>query len=302
VAPGGSRLILQHQKAPLARFDRVATSTARSGIRNELWAVAAGWFDYDNDGRLDLFVAGYGSDTGLVAADMLGWDNPGERPRLYRNLGGRFKDVTKAAALWRVWQPMGANFGDLDNDGRLDFYLGTGFPTYDAIVPNVMMRNGGARFEDVTASGGFGHVQKGHGVAWGDLDHDGDEDVFIEIGGFYPGDGFRNALFLNPGTGARWLALRLVGATSNRFGVGARIKVTTATRAIHRVVGSGGSFGGNSYQQEIGLGDEKPVAIEVTWPTGKRQEFTDVPVNACLEIRENEEKLRRVERRVVNFK
>ena len=166
----------------------------------------ATWFwDYDNDGLLDLFVAGYGPEIGEVAADYLGLPNQGPRPRLYKNAGDAgFVDVTRAAGLYRVHMPMGANYGDLDNDGYPDFYLGTGYPTFDAVGPNVMYRNdGGESFSDVTFSGGFGHLQKGHGVAFGDLDRDGDQDIFVQMGGFYPGDGFPNALFENPGHGGR---------------------------------------------------------------------------------------------------
>jgi hypothetical protein len=61
---------------------------------------------------------------------------------------------------------MGAGFGDLDNDGWLDIYLGTGDPAYEALLPNRMFRNNEAKnFQDVTTSGGFGHLQKGHGIA-----------------------------------------------------------------------------------------------------------------------------------------
>ena len=56
-------------------------------------------------------------------------------------------------------------------------------------MPNLMYRNvGGERFVDVTYAGGFGHLQKGHGIAFGDVDHDGDQDVFEQMGGGYPGD------------------------------------------------------------------------------------------------------------------
>ena len=72
---------------------------------------------------------------------------------------------------------MGSNFGDLDNDGYLDFYLGTGYPDYRSIMPNVMYRNqSGKRFADVSMAGGFSHLQKGHGVVFADLDNDGDQD------------------------------------------------------------------------------------------------------------------------------
>jgi hypothetical protein len=102
------------------------------------------------------------------------------------------------------------------------------------------------------------------GVAFGDLDNDGDQDLFHQLGGFYPGDAYANALFENPGFGSAWVTLRLEGRSANRFGVGARIAVQVrepeGTRTIHVLAGSGGSFGGSSMQQEIGLG--RAVAIE----------------------------------------
>ena len=126
---------------------------------------------------------------------------------------------------------MGANFGDLDNDGWLDFYLGTGYPDYEGLIPNVMYRNrGGTGFADVTTAGGFGHLQKGHGVSFADLDNDGDQDVFEQMGGAYPGDGFADVLFENPGFGNHWIAVKLVGARSNRSAIGARIRVEIVER------------------------------------------------------------------------
>ncbi len=265
------------------------------GLTEPLESFPTWFWDYDNDGWLDLLVAGYARDIELVAKDYLGIPNDGARPRLYRNDGvGGFEDVTEQVGLYRVAQAMGANFGDFDNDGFLDFYLGTGFPAFDALAPNVAYRNdGGESFSDVTFSAGLGHIQKGHGIAFGDLDRDGDQDIFMQVGGFYPSDGFLNALYVNPGNGNRWLSVRLVGVESNRSAIGARIRVTVTeddvSRNIHAVVGSGGSFGASSLEQEIGLGTADAVEwLEVYWPTSDiRQTFENVPLDAALEIRED---------------
>ena len=126
---------------------------------------------------------------------------------------------------------MGCDFGDLDNDGWLDFYVGTGSPSLRSVMPNRMFRNAGGRFfEDVTTSGGFGHLQKGHGVAFGDFDNDGDQDIYAVLGGAYTGDVFQNVLFENPGHGNHWITLLLEGVQSNRAALGTRIRIQVSTR------------------------------------------------------------------------
>ena len=144
------------------------------------------------------------------------------------------------------------------------FYFGTGVPEFDALMPNVMYRNRAATgFTDVTFAGGFGHLQKGHGVAFGDLDNDGDQDLYHQLGGAFPCDEFNNALFENPGWSNRWIVLQLRGRKANRFGVGARIEVRARTaegqRSVHLLAGTGGSFGSSSLQQEIGLGEATAI-------------------------------------------
>ncbi len=167
-------------------------------------SFATWFFDFDNDGDLDLFVNDYEATPAAVFASYF----DGRRsllasgnPVLYRNEGGgRFVDVSAAMGLWRPALPMGSNYGDLDNDGWPDVYLGTGNPDFDSLMPNQMYRNvEGRRFDDVTFAGGFGHLQKGHGVAFGDIDNDGDQDLFEEMGGAYPYDTYTNALYENPG-------------------------------------------------------------------------------------------------------
>jgi hypothetical protein len=223
--------------------------------------------------------------------------------RLYRNAGGgRFEDVTRAAGLARVALPMGANFGDVDGDGWLDLYLGTGAPGYEMVMPNLLLRNdGGRRFRDATIAAGLGHLQKGHGVAFADLDHDGDQDVFHQLGGFFPGDRYHSALFENPGHGARWLVLELTGTVSNRAAVGARVRVEVDTprgaRVLHRAVGSVSSFGGSTLRQELGLGDATAVRrVTVRWPRGGEQEYAGVALDGFFELREGSAAARRLER------
>ncbi len=286
--------------------DRTFTDVAPAlGVTEPAGRSFATWFfDYNNDGWLDLFVAAYEADIGDVAADYLGREHDGVSPRLYQNDGmGRFVDVTDSVGLDHPYLPMGANFGDLDNDGWLDVYLGTGDPNYQTLMPNVMLRNDrGLRFQNVTTSGGFGHLQKGHGVAFADFDNDGDQDIYHQLGGFLVGDKFHNALFKNPGHGNAFLIIQLSGSQTNRAGYGARIRVTVDSpdgmRTIHRAVGSVSSFGGSPTRQEIGLGNATDITqVEVDWPVpGQTQRFTQVPLNQMIRIAENDQNFQTIQR------
>ena len=283
---------LYHNDGEL-RFTDVAP---RLGVDKPFLSFPTWFFDYDNDRHLDLFVASYPASVAEFVKHYLGQAPAAETLTLYRNRGdGTFADVTKAAGLQRVVPTMGANFGDLDNDGFLDAYLGTGTPAFGAVIPNILLKNdAGRRFVDVTASTGTGHLQKGHGVAFADLDQDGDEDVVLNVGGAVPGDAYEDALFQNPGAGkGNWIEVHLVGVKSNRAAIGARITLRLrgageAPVLRYREVTSGGSFGANPLGQHIGLGAATVVdELEVDWPASRtRQVFKAVPVNVRVEIRE----------------
>jgi hypothetical protein len=150
-------------------------------------------------------------------------------------------------------------------------------------------------------AGGFGHLQKGHGIAWADFDQDGDLDIFAQMGGANPGDAFGNVLYENPGFGNHWLAVKLVGEQSNRSAIGARLCVTITEdqgpRKIYRHVNSGGSFGANPLRQHIGLGRATKIdSLEVYWPTTKKtQKFEHLEADQFVEIHENENQIRRLE-------
>ena len=271
--------------------------TAAAGVGGQKQSFPTWFFDYDNDGWEDLFVAGFGpSDLGGVTADYLGLPNDGETMRIYHNNhDGTFTDRSAETHMKRTLLPMGSNYGDLDNDGFLDFYLGTGIPDLDALTPNRMFRNAGGKFfQDVTTSAGVGHLQKGHAVAFADFDNDGDQDIYESMGGAYPGDTSFNTFYQNPGHGNHWLSLKLSGVTSNRAALGARIKVNVNTaegrRVIYQTVSTGGSFGCSPLQQAIGLGDAKSVeSVEIFWPvTGRTQTIRNIGLDQRYKIQEDE--------------
>ena len=279
--------------------------TEAAGVKGPWTTFGAMFFDYDNDGWPDLFVAGYATSVEDVMRGYLKQAQGGETLRLFKNLGrGKFKDVTAEAGLNRVFMPMGLNFGDIDNDGFLDFYLGSGNPSYASPIPNVLFHNeNGKRFTDITATSGTGVLPKGHGVAFADLDNDGDEDLFVVMGGAVPGDRQESRLFENPGNGNDWLTVHLVGTKSNRSAIGARIKVTVlnqggAPREVHRTVGSGGSFGASPLLQHIGLGRSAIIeGLEVWWPTTNiRQNFHSVAKNQFVEIQESKNEIHSLHR------
>jgi tetratricopeptide (TPR) repeat protein len=274
--------------------DRTFTEMAEAArVAGPELGFATWFFDFDNDGWQDLLAVSYVMSVDDLVRDYTGVPHNGVPTRLYRNMGdGTFRDVSAAAGFTRVWMPMGANFGDVDNDGWLDLYMGMGNPSYVSTVGSILLRNrDGREFVDVTASSGTGELHKGHGVAFADLDDDGDQEIVFEVGGATPGDRHAARLFENPGHGHHRLSIRLQGSTSNRSALGARIVVATTDtagrrREIHRTVTSGGSFGGSPLRQHVGVGSSpRPVDIEVWWPaSGTRQHFDSVAVNRQITI------------------
>ena len=206
----------------------------------------------------------------------------------------RFEDVTKEAGLDLVFATMGSNFGDFDNDGFLDY-----LPRHRRSricarwSPTACSRTSPAGASPRSpASSGTGHLQKGHGVACGDWDRDGDIDIFIEMGGAVNGDKYHNILFQNPGQGNHWLTVKLVGKKTNRAAIGARIKVVTAGRKAAdrpppRLIGQ-------QLRGQPAAADDRPgprptasPRLEIHWPTsGTTQVFRDIAADQAIEITE----------------
>jgi hypothetical protein len=291
--------------------DRTFTEVGKqAGVQDTQRGFVSWWFDYNNDGWPDLYVSSYYNSDEEVMRTYLGMPHTVDTMKIYKNLGnGTFQDVTKEVGLDKVFMPMGANFGDVNNDGYPDIYLGSGNPSFASVVPHVLLLNEeGKSFVDITASSGTGELHKGHGIAFADLARSGNEDIVAEIGGAVPSDAHALRLFKNPGSGNDWINVRLVGVKSNRAAVGAQIKVTVQdqgqpVRSIYRTVNSSGSFGANPMEQHVGLGKSAQILnLEIWWPASNtRQNFPDVSTKQFIEIKEFARDYTQLKRTAVNL-
>lgn len=275
-------------------------ATEQAGIAQNKERTFTTWFyDYNNDGWQDIIVSDYQFKYSLgyysaAAASGHPVPNAGNVFLYKNNHDGTFTNVTKEVGLDKVVYSMGGNFGDIDNDGYLDMYFGTGNPDFRSLVPNKMFKNaGGKKFVDITTSSRLGNLQKGHGIAFADLRNVGRQDIFAEMGGAYIGDSYTSSLYLNPETNDNnWISLKLDGVKANKAAIGSHIKLTFTEngvkRSVYKDVNSGGSFGASPLRQEIGIGQAKSIdEIEIKWAgSGTVQYFKNVLPNQFLHITE----------------
>jgi len=309
------RKVLLKNKGVKEKIPQFEDATHAAGLDKDTTYTFPTWFwDYDNDGWPDIFICGYslnGSLAHATAAEALGMplENASKMYLYHNNHDGSFTNVSKEVGLDRPLFSMGANFGDIDNDGWLDMYLGTGNTDFRSLIPNRMFKNiDGRQFVDVTKSARVGNLQKGHGVAFADIDNDGDQDIFIETGGAVKGDAYYNSFYINPGQNDNnWISLQLEGVKSNRSAIGARIEVHCTEegikRTIYRDVNSGGSFGASPLRKEIGIGKATQIdELIIKWPgSGNIQSFKNIAPRQFLHIKEGNNLAEKMHLTPLNF-
>jgi tetratricopeptide (TPR) repeat protein len=263
------------------------------------------FLDYNNDTWPDILTTSLAPWPAVVEGLKKSFSVPSpqaihrDSTRLFRNnRNGTFTDVTLEARLYHPMGVMGAGVADLDNDGFVDLYFGTGDPQMSRLEPNRFFRNNGdGTFTDLTDYVRFARPgNKGHGVTFVDIDEDGDLDVYAQLGGHYPGDHAENAFYRNLlANRNRWLQVDLVGVKSNRFAVGAALVAKAGNLTVYgEVKGSEGFGSTDPYRVHFGLGrHEKVDSLEIHWPSGKRQRFSDLETGQVLEIREDRDTWRK---------
>jgi hypothetical protein len=211
-----------------------------------------------------------------------------------------FTDVLYAAGIGRATRSFvswGTRFLDYDNDGWKDIFAATGHvyphlikdPVADEVYyqRRLLFRNlGNGKFADVSLSSGPGILQEqaGRGAAFGDLDNDGDIDIVVANLDDRP-----SILRNDGGNAGNWLLFELRGVRSNRFGLGARIRVKTAsTEQIAEATTASSVFSANDSRVHFGLGDAKAADIEIRWPSDKVQNFKAVPANRIVVVDEDQ--------------
>lgn len=261
-----------------------SSGTAVDGFGGAQGSMGLTVADFNHDGLPDIFI------TNFI--------NQGDT--LYLNEGNHvFSDQTSRFGLGMLFTPYsgwGTKFVDFDNDGWLDLWITNGhtmeqlekyYPADTFAEPNYLMQNvNGTKFLDVSEISGIRRIPNkvGRGTAFGDFDNDGDIDVLVVNKNDIP------TMWRNDGGNARnWIAIRTEGLKSNRCGIGARILANAGgVRQAFEVRGSDSYLSSNDLRTHIGLGESTETELEIHWPSGQVDKYSNVTANRFYLAREGD--------------
>ena len=268
------------------KFDEVAVQAGMGYDEdgNMFAGMGVDFADYDNDGWPDVFINALAK----------------QKYALFHNVHGRFDYVSGALGVagrsvnHSGW---GAKFVDYDNDGLRDIFIGQGHvmdnieltqPDVRYLEPPMLLRNEGDKFVDVSAQSGppFRRPQAARGVAFGDFNNDGFEDIAINC------NDQPAALLKNGGDANHWLIVNTFGVKSNRDGIGAQLHLVTGDgREQYGEVTTASSYlSASDKRVYFGLGNSSEVKLlEIAWPSGIKQRLTGIKADRVLTVREPKE-------------
>jgi hypothetical protein len=304
-------------------FTKITTGPVVTNIASS--SVSAAWGDYDNDSKMDLFVANFGGPnflyhndgngvftkitSGAIVTDVgdshgASWgdyDNDGyldlfvnrffgEDDLLYHNNGnGTFTKITSGAVVNNAGYGTGSSWGDYDNDGNLDLFVSNSSADAGFNEYNFLYHNNGnGTFTQVTTGTFSSDVSNARGAAWGDYDNDGDLD--LHVANEYYSDDF---LYQNNGNSNHWINIKCYGIVSNKSAIGTKISVKAningaAVWQMNFITAQSGYSGENSLNVEFGFADATIIdSMIVRWPSGLVCYYTNVATDQFVKIYEN---------------
>ena len=228
-------------------------------------SAGSSWADVDNDGDFDLFVAN--------------WD--GQTNQLFINENGAFTEQISSAIASETGSSFGSAFADVDNDGDLDLLVCNAYFAGQT-TNSLFINDGSGNFTKDTSSSLANHQGNTFGCAFGDYNNDGWLDVILAN---TLNENQSNSLFKNTGSGNNWIKMRCVGDPSNNSAVGAKVRLRATINGnevwqTRQIEAASGYCSQNSFTNHFGLGDATNVSeIEIQWPSGEVETFTDVDAN-----------------------
>ena len=326
-----SELYLNKQNGSFSNITKISGLMFRESVQD------ACWLDFDQDGNLDLFIAiGDGADLlfqnnskaesskisfSRVNLDLFdnykytlacqtkdlnndGWDDlvldvgyaEGVKAGLkflINDKKGNFVEWPAPNKLFEKNTPNTFQFWDMNNDGEEEISFAQPF-----LNPNQTYINQGAmNFMEGTYASGLNYLPTTHAFAIGDIDLDGDQDLYMATGGVVVGERYPNQLYENKGSENNWLIVKLIGRKANKLAIGAKVCVTLESegkeKKIYRSVHTSANVGASSLQLEIGLAKADTIKIiEVKWPgSGSVQQFHNLEANNFYSITEGNERV-----------